>query len=843
MVASWRPDIVTQVAFNADPNDPVAVPTWTNLSHLPMRVSSCKRGRQYELDQNQANAPTLEFYDPDELLNPANTAGPYYGQLLPYRQVLIQAVWPNTTTGNILNTSTEDMASGQPYDGSFEAYSAAASVPWITAVGSTVPVISTTTPQQGVNDLSWTVVNGATVQGVSFVLPCIPGRQYTASAYVRQTSASTQRISVDGSAGTSTATTGSYVRLSKTFTATQPTHVCQVATTGAAVAGTVRLDAVQHEQAAAASTFTTSGPTIYGLFRGFIERWPRSWQHRNRMGLCVAKAVDAFGPLNRFKVEVELRAAIANTSPTYWWTLGESADATAWQDQSGKNEFALGPLAGVGATTSGFASGVASGIPGDPDGLGVEFPTLPAAWSPFNYLANSTPFPLGFNGLGDVSIAIWWTDPETGNPLGFEGAVTSPVMILNPTRHTQIGIRCWYAAFGNPDRIEFFGVTEGPVGIVVGANAEVETPLSTGLPRMLVGTLSVGNPNSTWQLYQNGSLVNEYTHSTVLQFGTATPDFSASLITVGGFYTSWFGSDTYEMSPCPGLTAHVAVWNRVVTADEVQRMYAAGTGGAGETSGERIERYLTYQGWVHGTKIDTGLSRMGVNALAKSTALLGAIQEVGISENGNFFADKYGNAVFADRNRRYMTLTPKYVLGEDAAAGENPYLEGIVYDRDPMRIYNDVKVTNGKSQPIRATDATSVKRFFPNTYEVTINVADSAEAAVRADWILTTNKDPEQRVAAITFDPGSNPALWPFVLGVEIGDRVTVKTSAKSANSGAGITMSRDHFVESVSHDTIDMQGAWRTTLTLSPVPALKPFILGDPVYGVLGDATLTMVY
>jgi hypothetical protein len=54
------------------------------------------------------------------LLNPANTAGPHYGQLLPYRQILIQAMWPNTTAGNILNTSQEELATGLPYDGTLE---------------------------------------------------------------------------------------------------------------------------------------------------------------------------------------------------------------------------------------------------------------------------------------------------------------------------------------------------------------------------------------------------------------------------------------------------------------------------------------------------------------------------------------------------------------------------------------------------------------------------------------------------------------------------------------------------------------------------------------------------
>ena len=51
-------------------------------------------------------------------------------------------------------------------------------------------------------------------------------------------------------------------------------HTVIVGTQGTAVAGTVNIDAVQHEQAASVGAFTTTGAVIYPVFRGYLERLP-----------------------------------------------------------------------------------------------------------------------------------------------------------------------------------------------------------------------------------------------------------------------------------------------------------------------------------------------------------------------------------------------------------------------------------------------------------------------------------------------------------------------------------------------------------------------------------------
>src|SRR6266702_1310745 len=97
------PDIALQVAFNADPNDTSATPTWTDLTSRVYKVGSAHWGRQYELDATQTGQMSVSFRDADEYLNPANASSTYYPNVLPYRQVLFQAMYPSGGTGNLMN--------------------------------------------------------------------------------------------------------------------------------------------------------------------------------------------------------------------------------------------------------------------------------------------------------------------------------------------------------------------------------------------------------------------------------------------------------------------------------------------------------------------------------------------------------------------------------------------------------------------------------------------------------------------------------------------------------------------------------------------------------------------
>src|SRR5688572_10274737 len=94
-----RPLLSHQLCFNADPNDPGAVPVWTNYTEPVRKNGENRRGRNYELALSTAAAPIITWRDPDEILNPVNTGSAHYPLVQPYRQVLSQAMWPNPANG------------------------------------------------------------------------------------------------------------------------------------------------------------------------------------------------------------------------------------------------------------------------------------------------------------------------------------------------------------------------------------------------------------------------------------------------------------------------------------------------------------------------------------------------------------------------------------------------------------------------------------------------------------------------------------------------------------------------------------------------------------------------
>src|SRR6185369_17609798 len=100
--------------------------------------------------------------------------------------------------------------------------------------------------------------------------------------------------------------------------------------------------------------------------------------------------------------------------------------------------------------------------------------------------------------------------------------------------------------------------------------------------------------------------------------------------------------------------------------------------------------------------------------------------------------------------------------------------------------------------------------YFSRPAQVNVNLKSDDDAIQLGYWLVNTRKDAKQRVASITLDAAGTNALWPVVLSIEVGDRVTVKRRPKAANRGAGIVMVGDYFVEQIVHNQVDMaNGIW----------------------------------
>ena len=201
------------------------------------------------------------------------------------------------------------------------------------------------------------------------------------------------------------------------------------------------------------------------------------------------------------------------------------------------------------------------------------------------------------------------------------------------------------------------------------------------------------------------------------------------------------------------------------------------------------------------------------------------------------YAAKDGTVVFEDRSSRYTQgQTSMGTFGESTATGEYPY-SAFEDDTDPTYTFSQANLTrpgNGNFAPIinAATAAKYGQRTLTQTVQCLLDF-DLTQAG-----IFYTNRyaNPVKRIAVMTLNPAANPTLWPVVLGLELSQRWTV------TRRNAGVTASRDYYIERISHRGDSDNFTWLVDVQMSPVFNTSAWVLGDATYGVLGTTT-TPVY
>src|SRR6266498_1199362 len=80
------PDFACEIAFASLPT--ASTQTWTNVTPY-VRQLAIRRGRQNELARVEAGTLDLLLDNRDARFNPENAAGPYFGNLVPKRQIRV----------------------------------------------------------------------------------------------------------------------------------------------------------------------------------------------------------------------------------------------------------------------------------------------------------------------------------------------------------------------------------------------------------------------------------------------------------------------------------------------------------------------------------------------------------------------------------------------------------------------------------------------------------------------------------------------------------------------------------------------------------------------------------
>lgn len=809
------------------------LPTTAANNNPACRGWSTTRGRQYELDVVQAGTASLDVVDPAEWLNPVNTGSPWNSganSLLPYRCTQIAAWWNGATksvAGNMLNsTNIITGSTTATYDPSFEAGGLGG---WFGIAGSPTLVSSTAQHFDGTKSVSITYGSGSDVAAVA--LPAtVPGQQWTFSLYVFVPASHTVTASLynfpTGAplASATSSTTAAWQRLTLTATPTTRYAIVQLSVASGTFATTVFIDAMQLEFGSSASAFTTSGPTFFPIFTGYIERYPQQWDSQGFRGLRPLEAVDALSPLSRTIISQSYAATVLADGPAVFVPYNDDSFPQTVIRPTG------------GAPYTGYQA------------IGSQSASVSFGGDTF------------LDGSKAVTLSQQNADPLTSN----DNTQTTRLgtrygsLVMDPQAFTfEVWIR-WTA-----------GQTWFGAGALAAGESTTDPTIHDG-PISAFGFRTITNTQTVYFKDLNG----------VLQMATS-PVFATIIFADAGWHhliLSGIGSNqwraardsiarvgTYNVSNPPAMKidniyeyvntfygdtistasfANGALYNFALTPAQITNHYQRGIGYLGELSGARALRLLTKY-WSTNVVTDAGKTLMAPDFSYSGRGMLDVLQEIADTENGLVWVDADGQVHQDSRETRYTattSITSQFTFGENSGAGELPYVE-LEYDFDPTYVYSEADLTAGGSgnQLPPVVNATSQTAYGQRILSKTLQMQNDWDVNQAGLFYVQRYAKPAgaagtgvpPRISKMTLNPAANPALFAAVLSMDIGTRITVKRRTSA------VTISGDYYVEQINHDASGDASSWKTDLQLSPVFVSQPWILGDAVKGVLGTTTV----
>lgn len=808
----YRPVLLIEADFTAGPPQ---VPGSARMSlaapsrrHI-VRQWSTTRGRQYELDQVTTGTCTLDMTDPLEYLHPGNPGSPFMTDgrsIKSYRRMRLVALWP--TTGNMINTAAgcdPNFATGR---GRWQ------------SLGSATRTWSTERAYQGARSLRVDQTAPGAGFGVVDRFDTAPGIVLSFSVWVWAEAGTTvyaQATDAAGTVHTSNATSAqAWTRIHLTWTCVDTLEPVVIYGVGSA---TPRFwaDCTQLEMGLTPSEYGDTGPVPYPVYTGYIERYPLQYDHQGARGIRPLTAVDALGILSRTQVAQSYDAVVRADGATIYVPLTNSAEPTSSTDLGtgvkGRPSYQTSEKGSIGWSSDSHPDGsgavvVSQQNPTDPPSYGWDS----TQWSYLDVIADN----FTLDHVGGASIEFW-ARPVAGYLEIGTAMVAEPGDSSVRPGETGGALRPYANVHTNGPRLHFFYNPTGNIlhnySIIALGQADTEW-------HHFAMTWQSGR----WDCYVDGSFVS-----------FITPSNQPSGPSLGMTLLAHVSAITSQAHPHAQVSfGRWAFYPKKLTTGTILAHYKRGTGYLSERSTDRAERLLaTY--WAGPRSVASGgRLRMADDHDYHGRMVLEALQEIQESERGLLYADRSGRVVFEARQTRYQDQTSRCTFGEDTAAGELPYSH-YAADFDPTFTFSQVTLTrpgNDDFDPVVNTQAQLDygQRILSHNMQ-----ADSDfQVSEAARMYLSRYGSQRVRIERIIFNPMAHPNLWPALLGLEIGSRVTVRRRAGGLVTGA------DYYVEQIQH--IGDASSWNVELQLSPVFVPSAWVLGDSTRGVLGNTT-TPIY
>jgi hypothetical protein len=252
--------------------------------------------------------------------------------------------------------------------------------------------------------------------------------------------------------------------------------------------------------------------------------------------------------------------------------------------------------------------------------------------------------------------------------------------------------------------------------------------------------------------------------------------------------------------------------------------------GAGQTTGTRIAKILDQISFPSNMRtLATGDSLCIADPGTSRTAL-GALKNAEFSEQGAFFINGSGTAVFKDRSDVVSSIAATPIEFNQTTG--IPY-KNLVFAFDDKLIINQASITRSGGTAQFAQNETSVIRYFPHAYTVQDLVIDTdANALNIAKTYVATRAETTIRIDAMTVDLLDPAVPTNTMIALEYF------TNCKITNvQPDGSTIVKTLQVQGLNWD-ITPNKMQVTVTTLEPI--VDGFVIGSTERGIIGVSAMT---
>ena len=252
--------------------------------------------------------------------------------------------------------------------------------------------------------------------------------------------------------------------------------------------------------------------------------------------------------------------------------------------------------------------------------------------------------------------------------------------------------------------------------------------------------------------------------------------------------------------------------------------------GAGQSTGTRIGKILDQVDFPSNMRtIATGQSNCIADPATLRTSL-NAIKNAEFSEQGAFFINGSGTAVFKSRNEVASSIAGTPI--EFNQTGGIPY-RNLVFAFDDKLIINQAQMTRYGGTAQFAQNADSIARYFPHQYSAQDLVIDTdANALNIAATYVATRAETTIRIDQMLVDLLDPAVPTDTMIGLDYFDNLKISNIQPD-----GSTITKTLQVQGLSWN-ISPNSMSVTVTTLEPI--VDGFIIGSTERGIIGVSAMT---